>query len=198
MRRAGQRGAPPLNCGVIRPENLDTYSRTSELAGSGCRRCDRTHIFEQRGIQRVDFGRSSQRLPGSLGSSFTSSCVLRRRRSARSSRGLPQHSSLSAPWRANGLLWNSGAASSRCRRREGVLCGGRVLGPWWFLGVRGVQMYYVASGPYNKQLERTVIRRRVRAACASLHYAHAARWTRGHAAAQLRRYTPVIRCVRNV
>jgi hypothetical protein len=40
----------------------------------------------------------------------------------------------------------------------------------------------------NKQLERTVIRRRVRAACASFHYAHAARWTLGHAAAQLRRY----------
>jgi hypothetical protein len=41
--------------------------------------------------------------------------------------------------------------------------------------------------PPNKQLERTVIRRRVRAACASFHYAHAARWTRGHAAAQLQR-----------
>jgi hypothetical protein len=40
---------------------------------------------------------------------------------------------------------------------------------------------------YNKQLERTVIRRHVRAACASFHYAHAARWTRTHAAAQLRR-----------
>ena len=40
----------------------------------------------------------------------------------------------------------------------------------------------------NKQLERTVIRRHVRAACASFHCAHAARWTRGHAAAQLRRY----------
>jgi hypothetical protein len=40
----------------------------------------------------------------------------------------------------------------------------------------------------NKQLERTVIRRRGRAACASLHCAHAARWTRCHAAAQLRRY----------
>ena len=39
----------------------------------------------------------------------------------------------------------------------------------------------------NKQLERTVIRRRVRAACASFHCAHAARWTRGRAAAQLRR-----------
>src|SRR5512134_3068374 len=41
---------------------------------------------------------------------------------------------------------------------------------------------------HNKQLERTVIRRRVRAACASFHCAHAARWTRGRAAAQLRRY----------
>jgi hypothetical protein len=41
--------------------------------------------------------------------------------------------------------------------------------------------------PPNKQLERTVIRRHVRAACASFHYAHAARWTRGHAAPQLRR-----------
>ena len=40
----------------------------------------------------------------------------------------------------------------------------------------------------NKQLERTVIQRRVRAACASFHCAHAARWTPGHAAAQLRRY----------
>jgi hypothetical protein len=39
----------------------------------------------------------------------------------------------------------------------------------------------------NKQLERTVIRRRGRAASAPFHYAHAARWTRGHAAAQLRR-----------
>jgi len=41
--------------------------------------------------------------------------------------------------------------------------------------------------PPNKQLERTVIRRRVRAACASFHCAHAARWTRDRAAAQLRR-----------
>jgi len=39
----------------------------------------------------------------------------------------------------------------------------------------------------NKQFERTVIRRHVRAACASLHYAHAARWTPFHAAAELRR-----------
>jgi hypothetical protein len=40
---------------------------------------------------------------------------------------------------------------------------------------------------HNKQLERTVMRRHVRAACAALHFAHAARWTRRHAAAQLRR-----------
>ena len=45
----------------------------------------------------------------------------------------------------------------------------------------------LSGTPPNKQLERTVTRRRVRAACASLHSAHAARWTRGHAAAQLRR-----------
>ena len=44
----------------------------------------------------------------------------------------------------------------------------------------------VAQSP-NKQLERTVLGRHVRAACASFHCAHAARWTVGHAAAQLRR-----------
>ena len=42
--------------------------------------------------------------------------------------------------------------------------------------------------PYNKQLERTVIRRHVRAASAPFHYALAARWTARRAAAQLRRY----------
>jgi hypothetical protein len=41
--------------------------------------------------------------------------------------------------------------------------------------------------PPNKQLQRTVIPNRWRAASASLHYALAARWTRGHAAAELRR-----------
>jgi hypothetical protein len=41
--------------------------------------------------------------------------------------------------------------------------------------------------PSNKQLERTVIRRRVRAASAPFHYALAARWTARRAAAQLRR-----------
>jgi hypothetical protein len=40
----------------------------------------------------------------------------------------------------------------------------------------------------NKQFEPTVIRRHMRAASAPFHYAHAARWTRGRAAAQLRRY----------
>jgi hypothetical protein len=38
----------------------------------------------------------------------------------------------------------------------------------------------------NKQLQRTVIPHRWRAASAPFHYAHAARWTRGHAAAELR------------
>jgi len=41
--------------------------------------------------------------------------------------------------------------------------------------------------PANKQFERTVIRRHVRAASAPFHYAHAARWTVQRAAAQLRR-----------
>src|SRR6185503_9838808 len=41
----------------------------------------------------------------------------------------------------------------------------------------------------NKQLQRTVIRRRVRGACASRHCAHAPRITRQRAAAELRRYT---------
>ena len=41
--------------------------------------------------------------------------------------------------------------------------------------------------PPNKQLQRTVIPNRMRAASASLHYAPAARWTAGRAAAELRR-----------
>ena len=40
----------------------------------------------------------------------------------------------------------------------------------------------------NKQFEPTVMRRHMRAASASLHYALAARWTAQRAAAQLRRY----------
>jgi hypothetical protein len=43
--------------------------------------------------------------------------------------------------------------------------------------------------PHNKQLERTVVRRRGRAASAPFHYAHAARRIGQRAAAQLRRYT---------
>jgi len=43
------------------------------------------------------------------------------------------------------------------------------------------------GAPPNKQLERTVMRRRVRAASAPFHYALAARWTAQRAAAQLRR-----------
>jgi hypothetical protein len=39
----------------------------------------------------------------------------------------------------------------------------------------------------NEQLQRTVIPNRWRAARAPFHYAHAARWTRGRAAAELRR-----------
>ena len=50
-----------------------------------------------------------------------------------------------------------------------------------------------SARPANKQLERTVTRHRMRAACAPLHCAHAARWTLGHAAAQLRRYTALKR-----
>jgi hypothetical protein len=41
--------------------------------------------------------------------------------------------------------------------------------------------------PPNKQLERTVIRRRGRAASAPFHYAHAARFIRQRAAAELQR-----------
>jgi hypothetical protein len=40
---------------------------------------------------------------------------------------------------------------------------------------------------HNKQLQRAVIRCHVRGACASFHCAHAPRWTRGRAAAELRR-----------
>ena len=50
-----------------------------------------------------------------------------------------------------------------------------------------LSFYLALCQPPNKQLERTVIRRHVRAASASFHYAHAARWTLRRAAAQLRR-----------
>ena len=45
--------------------------------------------------------------------------------------------------------------------------------------------------PHNKQLQRTVIRRDVRAASAPFHYALAARFTRQRAAAELRCYALV-------
>jgi hypothetical protein len=50
-----------------------------------------------------------------------------------------------------------------------------------------VQEEEVLCQPPNEQLQWTVIRRRGRGACASLHYAHAPRWTLGRAAAELRR-----------
>jgi hypothetical protein len=45
----------------------------------------------------------------------------------------------------------------------------------------------MASQTHNKQLQRTVIPQRVRAASASFHYALAARWTAQRTAAELRR-----------
>ena len=51
---------------------------------------------------------------------------------------------------------------------------------------RPVSALIVVPAP-NKQFEPTVTRRRVRAASAPFHYALAASWTRGRAAAQLRR-----------
>jgi len=42
--------------------------------------------------------------------------------------------------------------------------------------------------PHNKQLQRTVQTMSRRTACASFHYAHAARFMRQRAAAELRRY----------
>ena len=47
----------------------------------------------------------------------------------------------------------------------------------------------------NKQLQRTVIRHRGRAASASFHYALAARSMRQRAAAELRRYAAELECV---
>ena len=52
---------------------------------------------------------------------------------------------------------------------------------------RSAELRRALCQPPNKQLERTVTRHRVRAACAAFHCAPAARWTRARAAAQLRR-----------
>ena len=51
--------------------------------------------------------------------------------------------------------------------------------------------------PHNKQLQRTVTRRRGRGAFASFHYAHVARFTQQRAAAELResrwsRFAPLV------
>ena len=45
-----------------------------------------------------------------------------------------------------------------------------------------------SSAPHNKQLRRTVTRRRGDGASAPFHYARAPRFTRQRAAAELRRY----------
>jgi hypothetical protein len=69
---------------------------------------------------------------------------------------------------------------------------GAVVASSWFIDelriAHGPQLIPMSarSGTY-KQLQRTVIPNRWRAASASFHYAHAARWTRSHAAAELRR-----------
>jgi hypothetical protein len=47
--------------------------------------------------------------------------------------------------------------------------------------------------PHNKQLQRTVTRRRGRGASAPFHYALAPRVMRQRAAAELRRYTQGVR-----
>ena len=52
---------------------------------------------------------------------------------------------------------------------------------------RVVSYFLAASQSPNKQLQRSVIPNRWRAASASFHYAHAVRWTAQRAAAELRR-----------
>jgi hypothetical protein len=55
--------------------------------------------------------------------------------------------------------------------------------------LRSVSLFrsFLVEAPYNKQLQRTVIRHRGDGASAPFHYALAARITRQHAAAELRR-----------
>jgi len=50
-----------------------------------------------------------------------------------------------------------------------------------------MMLFTSCQPPPNKQLQRTVTRRRGDGASAPLHYALAPRWTAGHAAAELRR-----------
>jgi hypothetical protein len=57
--------------------------------------------------------------------------------------------------------------------------------------MRHASEFELEVSPPNKQLERTGMRHRERAASAAFHCAHAARWTLGHAAAQLQRYAQI-------
>jgi hypothetical protein len=62
----------------------------------------------------------------------------------------------------------------------------------WFAAVRVNALLprrRLSRMPHNKQLQRTVIRRRGRGASAPFHYAFAPRWTGQRAAAELRRST---------
>jgi hypothetical protein len=52
-----------------------------------------------------------------------------------------------------------------------------------------MSFFLAAALTHNKQLQRTVKRRRRRDAREAFHCAHAARWTPPRAAAELRRYT---------
>ena len=76
--------------------------------------------------------------------------------------------------RAVGAAGTLSATGHKCLSRVAVR---------WGLSVRSCFGWWT----YNKQLERTVMRHRVRAASASLHSALAARFKRRRAAAQLRR-----------
>ncbi len=65
--------------------------------------------------------------------------------------------------------------------REWFVVGARACAGAWKSGLS-------MSVPWhNKQLQRTVTRRHMRAASASFHCAHAARWLGQRAAAELRR-----------
>ena len=55
-----------------------------------------------------------------------------------------------------------------------------------------MRFLYALCQPPNKQLQRTVTRRRGRGACAPFHYAHAPRWTAQRAAAELRAMRPSV------
>jgi hypothetical protein len=71
--------------------------------------------------------------------------------------------------------------------RSGAATKKRFHAGWGFL----VELLEDHRGPGNKQLQRTVIRQRVRAAGAPFHLAPAPRWARARAAAELRRYATV-------